>query len=97
MENQQLFGIKTIYINGFTVHTLCVRVKDNYFNSQLIQKECKGLSVCNVSTKKNSLIEMRFTTMDLRLFNLACKTLGNILKQIAKENLNNKYNWTLNL
>lgn len=93
----QIFGIKTIYVNGFTVHTLCVRVKNNIFNSELIQKESRGLAVNFLTTKRGEEIELKYTSMDLTVFNLAAKTLGNILKQIAQENHNQKYQWTLNI
>lgn len=93
MAQISIFGIKSVFLNGFVVHTLKVRVKHNPFNSELIQKESKGLSV-QFST---NYIELSFTTMDKDLFNIAVKTTGYILKTISQQNHDVKYSWTLNL
>jgi hypothetical protein len=91
--NFQMFGIKTVYLNGFAVHTLKIRVKHNPFNLELIQKEARGLTVHFLTDR----IELSFTTMDKNLFNLAAKTAGNITKQISQQNHNEKYQWLLSI
>lgn len=91
--NFQVFGIKSVYLNGFIVYTLKIRVKHNPFNLELIQKESKGLSV-QFETK---YIVLTFTTMDKQLFEQAAKVTGNIIKQISQHNHDIKYQWALNL
>ena len=91
--NFQVFGIKSVYLNGFVIHTVKVRVKHNPFNLDFIQKHAKGLSVQFAT----NYIELSYTTMDKQLFEVVVKTTGFILKSIAQQNHNQKYQWTLSL
>jgi len=93
MAQISLYGIKTVNLNGFKVYTLKIKVKQNPFNSQIITKHSKSLSVKYLPDS----IELTYTTMDKLIFKQAVDVINFILKEIALNNVNDKYQWKINI
>jgi hypothetical protein len=84
---QSIYGIKTIIINETVLHTFKIRVVNNYHNFELL---CN--SSLNIKTSPK-MIYITETTVDRDYFNVKTSELGICLKQIAQNNLNEKYGW----
>jgi hypothetical protein len=94
----KVFGINTLYFSEVPVYTILIRVNVTPFNQEiLIHGLNRPLSpYSNVNIKYVSKkIEISFITLNKEQFEKVAKAVGNVLKRIAQNNLNNKYQWTL--
>lgn len=93
-NNFNLFGIKTITINGFTLQTFRVRVKNTPFNRQLIEKEFEYDPIYSLPSADGRLIDISFTAPYHPMNSQTFKRIGVVLKQIQLNNIEEKYSWT---
>lgn len=87
--NKQIYGIKSIYVNNHLVHTFKMRFNNNETNRFILESRKIKFYVTN----SNKII-YEYSTMNTIDFEIKVKQLGIILKLIAQNNLNQKYQWT---
>jgi len=91
-----LFGMRTVIINNFAVHTFRVRVRNNETNSRLMEnfKDSKnGVQLFFRDCKGKSLIEVQYAGMDAQVSQEIFMALGRTLKEIQLNNIEEKYAW----
>jgi len=96
-----VFGMKTILVNGTPVNTFKIRVNNNEFNESVLAPLSmvdKDIRVTPIELyRKNSyqsLIEISYTGMNCEKDFLIFRTVGKSLKDIQMNNLNQRYAWT---
>lgn len=92
-----LFGMRTVTVNNFTVHTFRVRVKNNEVNSRLMHEfwnRKNGVQLFIRDCKGKSLIEVQYAGMDAEVSQELFKSLGRTLKEIQLNNIEEKYSWS---
>lgn len=101
MKSINVFGMKTITVNGTPVNTFRIRVNNNEFNESVLAPLSmvdKDIRVTPVSTYRKdsyqSLIEISYTGMNWEKDFLIFRTVGKSLKDIQMNNLNQRYAWT---
>ena len=102
MKNQKHFGIKSITINGTTVNTVNIRVNNTAFNAKALA-DLRNLDVnliinptVVINRKTNRIserIEICYTGMNYAYDSLIIKAIGQALKAIKLNNIDEKYNW----
>ncbi len=88
----KIFGIKYIVINNTVIHTYNVMVSNNNDNLNIIKKS--GLNYSTNAGRNSNRIQLTHTCTNLKDFDKKVSILGKTLKEIAKINLDKKYNWT---
>jgi hypothetical protein len=91
-----LFGMRTVTINNFAVHTFRVRVRNTEANSRLMHEfwnNKNGIQLFIRDCKGKSLIEVQYAGMDAEISNQMFKALGRTLKQVQLNNIEEKYSW----
>ncbi len=101
MKTINVFGMKTISVNGTSINTFKIRVTRNEFNESVIASLSlvdKDIRVTPIDLwKKDSyqcLIEISYTGMNWEKDFLIFRTVGKSLKDIQMNNLNQRYAWT---
>lgn len=101
MKSINVFGMKTINVNGTPVNTFKIRVNNNEFNESVLASLSmvdKDIRVTPIELyRKNSyqsLIEISYTGMNWEKDFLIFRTVGKSLKDIQMNNLNQRYAWT---
>jgi hypothetical protein len=101
MKSINVFGMKTITVNGTAINTFKVRVSNNDYNQSVLAPLSmvdKDIRVTPVSTYRNnnfqSLIEISYTGMNWDKDYFIFRTVGKSLKDIQLNNLNQRYAWT---
>lgn len=101
MKSINVFGMKTITVNGTPVNTFRIRVSNNDYNQSVLAPLSmvdKDIRVTPVSTYRNnnfqSLIEISYTGMNWEKDFLIFRTVGKSLKDIQLNKLNQRYSWT---
>lgn len=101
MKSINVFGMKTINVNGTRVNTFRIRVKNNEFNESVLAPLSmvdKDIRVTPIELyRKDSLqflIEISYTGMNWEKDFLIFRTVGKSLKDIQMNNLNQRYAWT---
>ncbi len=101
MKSINVFGMKTITVNGTPINTFKIRVNNNEFNESVLASLSmvdKDIRVTPVSTYRRgsyqSLIEISYTGMNWDKDFLIFRTVGKSLKDIQMNNLNQRYAWT---
>lgn len=84
---KNVYGIKTININGMDVYTYKIGVKITNFNLQKVQMY--GLPYYQGRNK----IWICLTSMNSVEFSNSTQLLGKVLKEIALNNVEEKYYW----
>jgi hypothetical protein len=102
MKNQKHFGIKSITINGTTVNTVNIRVNNTAFNAKALA-HLRNLDVnliinptVVINRKTNRIserIEICYTGMNYAYDSLIIKAIGQALKAIKLNNIDEQYNW----
>ena len=102
MRNQKHYGIKSITINGTTVNTVNIRVNNTPFNAKALA-HLRGLDVnliinptVVINRKTNRIserIEICYTGMNYAYDSLIIKAIGQALKAIKLNNIDEQYNW----
>jgi hypothetical protein len=94
----KLFGIKQIMVNDYCVNTFNVSIKQTAFNLKLAENS--GLSYLDRYGKKGDKIRFTYTSLNVTDFNNKVQKLGEVLKEVAQNNINvaqanldNKYYW----
>ncbi|HMT01808.1 MAG TPA: hypothetical protein PKD00_00620 [Burkholderiales bacterium] len=87
----RLFGIRTIFVNGTPVFTFCFYWKDTPENREIIKKH--GL-VPKIIEEKSKL-EVEYTSLSYEKFYDKCEKVKAIAREIAQNNFNQKYAWTV--
>ena len=101
MQTINVFGMKTINVNGTSINTFKIRVTNNEFNESVMASLSmvdKDIRVTPIElwrkNKFQSLIEISYTGMNWDKDFLIFKTVGKSLKDIQMNNLNQRYAWT---
>jgi hypothetical protein len=101
MQTINVFGMKTISVNGTSINTFKIRVTNNQFNETVLASlpmVDKDIRITPVSTCRRSsyqsLIEISYTGMNWDKDFLIFRTVGKSLKEIQLNNLNQRYSWT---
>jgi len=101
MKSINVFGMKTISVNGTAINTFKVRVTNNQFNQSALASLSmvdKDIRVTPLTTYRNnnfqSLIEITYTGMNWDKDFLIFRTVGKSLKDIQLNKLNERYSWT---
>jgi hypothetical protein len=101
MKSINVFGMKTISINGTSINTFKIRVTNNQFNETVLASlpmVDKDIRITPLSTYRRgsyqSLIEISYTGMNWDKDFLIFRTVGKSLKEIQLNNLNQRYSWT---
>ena len=94
----KVFGIRTLEINGFEIHTCNIKINSNYDNLKTVRESGIGFKEVIVPSKKGisynkSMLLMTYTTNDAAKFNNYTDILGKVLKKVAQTNLDQKYFW----
>lgn len=90
MNHLNVYGIKSIEVNGLPLHT--VLIKGNYsFEKEKIFNQA-GIKF---TLSQNNKMYIRYITTDYEAFKLYVNNLGRALKEIAKLKLEQKYQWVL--
>jgi len=102
MKNQKHFGIKSITINGTSINTVNVRVNNTPFNAKELA-HLQGLDVNLITNstlainrktgKVSERIEICYTGMNYAYDSLIIKAIGQALKAIKLNNIDEQYNW----
>jgi len=88
MKKIDVYGIKTFTLNDVIVHTFKIRVKNTDFNLNTLKQN--GFTF-NTNGKYIVVTE---TTLDYTFFTNQVNKLGKALKNIALNNVEQKYQWT---
>lgn len=101
MKSINVFGMKTINVNGTPVNTFRIRVNNNKFNESVLAPLSmvdKDIRVTPIELYRKdsyqSLIEISYTGMNWEKDFLIFRTVGKSLKDIQMNNLNQRYAWT---
>ena len=101
MKSINVFGMKTITVNGTPVNTFRIRVNNNEFNESVLAPLSmvdKDIRVTPIELYRKdsyqSLIEISYTGMNWEKDFLIFRTVGKSLKDIQMNNLNQRYAWT---
>ena len=101
MKSINVFGMKTITVNGTPVNTFRIRVNNNEFNESVLAPLSmvdKDIRVTPIELYRKdsyqSLIEISYTGMNWEKDFLIFRTVGKSLKDIQMNNLNQRYSWT---
>ena len=101
MKSINVFGMKTINVNGTPVNTFRIRVNNNEFNESVLAPLSmvdKDIRVTPIELYRKdsyqSLIEISYTGMNWEKDFLIFRTVGKSLKDIQMNNLNQRYAWT---
>lgn len=92
-----LFGMRTVTINNFAVHTFRVRVRNTEANSRLMHEFCNnknGIQLFIRDYKGKSLIEVQYAGMDAKVSQELFMALGRTLKEIQLNYIEEKYSWS---
>ena len=102
MKNQKHFGIKSITINGIAINTVNIRVNNTAFNAKALA-DLRNLDVnliinpiVVINKKTNRIserIEICYTGMNYAYDSLIIKAIGQALKAIKLNNIDEQYNW----
>jgi hypothetical protein len=87
----KIFGIKSIIVNSTIIHTYNVMINKTEENERLAK--VSGLDFNNAYTRKGEKIQLTFTSTSVREFDDKVHMLGHLLRAVALNNLNKKYNW----
>jgi hypothetical protein len=102
MKNQKHFGIKSITINGTNINTVNIRVNNTAFNAKALAHlhnlDAKLIisptQVLNRKTNRISeRIEICYTGMNYSYDGLIIKAIGQALKVIKLNNIDEQYIW----
>jgi hypothetical protein len=102
MKNQRHYGIKFITINGTSINTVNIRVNNTAFNAKALAHlrnlDAKLIvnptQVLNKKTGRISeRIEICYTGINLAYDGLIIKAIGQALKAIKLNNIDEQYNW----
>ena len=101
MKRINVFGMKTISVNGTSINTFRIRVNNNEFNESVLAPLSmvdKDIRVTPIELYRKdsyqSLIEISYTGMNWEKDFLIFRTVGKSLKDIQMNNLNQRYAWT---
>ena len=101
MKSINVFGMKTITVNGTPVNTFRIRVSNNDYNQSVLAPLSmvdKDIRVTPIELYRKdsyqSLIEISYTGMNWEKDFLIFRTVGKSLKDIQMNNLNQRYAWT---
>jgi hypothetical protein len=102
-RKMKLFGIAELQINGCLIHTCNVAVKDSVENRHIVKTfggndfrhyfADKPVRKKGVIVSHTPVIKFEMTTMETSTFMDYTNRLGKILKAVAQNNLNEKYQW----
>ena len=87
----KIFGIKSIIVNHTVIHTYNVMINKTEENVRLAKTS--GLDFSNAYTRKGEKIQLTFTSTSVKEFDDKVHMLGHLLRAVALNNLNKKYNW----
>jgi hypothetical protein len=100
MRKLRVFGITAIEINGLTVHTCNVRVNYTPENKHICETFCSlqpaivyTIAGKGVNRYEKAMLAFQFTTADTEKFRLYTQEVGKVLKHIAEDKINLKYQW----
>jgi hypothetical protein len=102
MKNQKHFGIKSITINGTSINTVNIRVNNTPFNANALahlnnldeKLTVYPTQVLNRKTGRISeRIEICYTGINYAYDGLIIKAIGQTLKAIKLNNIDEQYNW----
>jgi hypothetical protein len=87
----KIFGIKSIIVNHTVIHTYNVMINKTEENARLAKTS--GLDFNTAYTIKGERIQLTFTSISVKEFDDKVHMLGHLLRAVALNNLNKKYNW----
>lgn len=87
----KIFGIKSIIVNHTVIHTYNVMINKTEDNARLAKTS--GLDFNTAYTRKGERIQLTFTSTSGKEFDDKVYMLGHLLRAVALNNLNKKYNW----
>ncbi len=102
MKNQRHYGIKSITINGTSINTVNIRVNNTAFNAKALAhlRNLDAKLIVNptqvLNRKTNRIserIEICYTGMNYSYDGLIIKAIGQALKAIKLNNIDEQYNW----
>ena len=85
-----VYGIKTLCFNGHTIYSWKLRVSYSNFNISEVVNNNLGYCV-SVGKNNKEMINLSFVTMDPDQFLVKKRDLIKVLKNIAQNNLDDKY------
>ena len=87
---KKIFGIKSININGTIINTFNVMIKSTEANAKLVK--ASGLDFNGYAGRNGDRIQITYTSLSHKDFNDKVNILGHLLRSVALNNLNTKYN-----
>ena len=100
MKSINVFGMQTVSVNGTPVNTFRIRVTNNDYNESVLaplSMISNNLRVIPVATLRNnkyqSLIEISYTGMNWEVDFAIFRKVGQSLKDIQLNKLNERYAW----
>ncbi len=86
----KIFGIKSIVVNGTVINTFNVMIKSTEANSKLVK--ASGLDFNGYAGRNGDRIQITYTSLNHKDFDDKVNILGHLLRSVALNNLNTKYN-----
>lgn len=92
----KVFGMRTINVNGNSIYTIKVRIKNNEANASAVNNltDIKGLTLLRFNVRHGEVIEINYFSTDFGASNSAFMQVGRALKQVQLNNINKKYAWS---